>query len=213
MLEDKELDELEQKRAERVKAEIIDNYVESSDFQKQMDVVKVQVLEHASIDDESFANAVKNNLKSAAVKHSQVEQKRADFEGKKIDLESEKLDTKRQRNQNEAIEDKWDNLEKRREFHFNGVRPIMGFVGINEPMNLFILYFLTALLTPFYLISKLIKGTFGVLIAGAANENRPRAVKGFLWTIIGVLSLFIVFCLIYLFLKWQGMDIFKTKFS
>lgn len=72
-------------------------------------------------------------------------------------------------------------------------------------MNLFLLYFLTLILIWFFLLSKLLRGTIGALIAGAEDANRPKAVKGLLWTLIGAIAVGALLCVVYLFLKWQNL--------
>lgn len=175
-----------------------------SAFADKMDDVKVNVLEQASEEDKKFVETVKENLKDAAVRHTEVEQEKAKFAKQKVKYEEEKLDTEQKRNEQQQQEDKWENRRKKRQYHYDGVKPIMTFVGIKEPLNLFFLYFLTAILVWFFLINKLWKGTIGALVAGASDENRTKAAKGFIWTVLGVFTLFIVGAIVYLFLKWQG---------
>lgn len=177
----------------------------TTQFGAAMEQVKLNVLAEASVEDEQFVDKVKGTLKRAAVKHTEVEERRADFEKQKVDFASEVLQTEQQKNEHRAIEDKWANRERKRQYHYNGVKPIMMFVGIKEPLNLFLLYLLTFILAPFFLLSKLIKGTIGALIAGASDGDRPRAVKGFLWTLIAVIAILAIAAVIYLFLKWQGL--------
>ena len=176
-----------------------------SEFGDAMDKVKLNVLAEASAEDEKFVNKVKQTLKSAAVKHTEVEEKKADFEKQKVDFASEVLQTAQQKNEHRAIEDKWANKEHKRQYHYNGVKPIMRFVGIEEPLNLFLLYLLTFVLSPFFLLSKLLKGTIGALISGASDSDRPKAVKGFLWTLIAVIAVMAIAAVVYLFLTWQGL--------
>lgn len=111
----------------------------SSEFAKRMDDVKVQVLETASNEDKNFVDTVKANLKDAAVKHTEVEQKKAEYVKQKVQFEQEKLETKQKENVHQQQEDKWSNRQKRRQYHYDGVKPIMQFVGIETPMNLFLL--------------------------------------------------------------------------
>lgn len=176
----------------------------NSEFSKRMDDVKVRVLENASNEDEKFVKTVKENLKDAAVKHTEVEQKKAEFVKQKVQFEQEKLETKQKENVHQQQEDKWANRQKRRQYHYDGVKPIMQFVGIETPMNLFLLYFLTVILVWFYLLNKLFKGTIGALIAGASDADRPKAVKGFLWTLLALFTVIVLAILVYMFLVWQG---------
>ena len=212
--------ELEVNAAEHVEnvskavSEVVENLPDTSPLQvpapetqfgAAMEQVKLNVLAEASAEDEQFVDKVKSTLKKAAVKHTEVEEKRADFEKQKVDFASEVLQTEQQKNEHRAIEDKWANMERKRQYHYNGVKPIMRFVGIEEPLNLFLLYLLTFVLSPFFLLSKLLKGTIGALIAGASDEDRPKAVKGFLWTLIAIIAIMAIAAVVYLFLTWQGL--------
>ena len=174
-------------------------------FSSQMDEVKVAVLKDASENDKQFVDTVKENLKSAAIEHTEVEKEKAKYAKQTVEYEQEKLATKQTKNANEQAEDIWDNKQKRRKFHYDGVKPIMEFVGIKEPMNLFMLYGLTIVLLPFFLMAKLWRGTIGALIAGAEDTDRPKAVKGFLWTLLGLIAVLAIALLIYFFLKWQNL--------
>lgn len=227
MIVDKELDEIEFERKNRQakddgattegvempKGEIepiedgamqLSASVGYSQFAEKMEDVKLGILQNASEDDEKFVKTVKDNVKKAAVANTETEKEREEFAKQTVQYEREKLSTKQQRNVHEATEDKWANKEKRREFHYNGVKPIMEFVGISKPMNLFLLYFLSFVLVWFFLLSKLWRGTIGALIAGAEDSDRPRFVKGFLWTLLAVIAVGIVSALVFFFLKWQN---------
>ena len=206
-LQDKELDELlEKKQHGIVESEVKPPFAKSA-FAEQMETVKVDVLENAQETDEKFVETVKTNLKRAAVTATEVEQEKQAFEKQQVVAESGKLEREQLQVEHGIKEDAWLNRQKRRQYHFDGVKPIMNFVGITEPMNLFVLYFLTTVLIPFFLLAKLWAGTIGALICGASDSNRPKAMKGFIWTVLGLVLLVMLFCAVYLFLKWQGIDI------
>ena len=57
--------------------------VPETQFGAVMEQVKLNVLAEASAEDEQFVDKVKSTLKKAAVKHTEVEEKRADFEKQK----------------------------------------------------------------------------------------------------------------------------------
>lgn len=175
-----------------------------TEFSRRMDSLKISILQNAQKNDKDFANAVNDNLKIAAVKYTEVEQGKADYQKQRVKYESELLDTYQQQNEFTQQSDKWDNRRKRRQYHYDGVKPIMMSVNIKEPMNLFFLYFLTAILVIPFLLGKFIKGTIGALIAGASNGDRPKAIKGFLWTIFGLFCVGIFAGLTYLFLEWRN---------
>lgn len=176
-----------------------------TEFSKRMEVVKQDILAQASVEDTEFVKKVTETVKSAAIKNVEVEENKAELEKQKVEFQSEILETSQAKNKHIAKENKWENKEKRRLYAYNGVKPIMTFVGINEPLNLTLLYFLTTFLLPFFLFAKLWKGTIGALVSGASDQDRPKAVKGFLWTLIGVIAVIAILMVVYLFLKWQGL--------
>lgn len=182
----------------------ISNVTEHTEFSKVVDQAKINIVNEAAATDEKFINQVKEELKSATIKLAEVEKSKAQLEQQNIDYHSELLKTKQELNEHLQAENKWTNREKRRQYHFNGVLPIMSFVGIKTPMNLAFLYLLTVIILPFFLLSKLWRGTVGALIAGAEDADRSKAVKGFIWTLLGILALALTFLVIYLMLGWLG---------
>lgn len=215
MIEDKELDNLaktvEQNSnlqvVEKEKKSIAPEVVIETQFSKKMDDVKQEVLNNAAVEDQSFITTVKENVKEAAVTLTKVEKKKAEFQEHQVDAKDEELDTARKKNKHIQDENYWENRKKKREYHFDGVKPIMNFVGIETPMNLIFLYVLAIILSPLFIISKLCKGSFGALLSGANDAERSKGAKGFLWTLLCVFSLLLIMCLIYLFLKTQGIDL------
>lgn len=183
---------------------LISNITEQTQFNEAVDSAKLNILKDASANDEKFVAEVKENVKDATLKLMEVEKEKAELEKQNVLYHQELTDKDRQINEYEQKVNYWENRQKRREYHFNGVKPILNFVGIKEPMNLFVLYFLTIVLVPFFLLAKLLKGTFGVLIAGASDGDRPKMVRGFLWTMLGLAVVGIIAGVIFLFLKWQN---------
>lgn len=179
----------------------------STAFTEAVDTAKINVLNEAVATDNKFVDDFKRQLKDATLKLAEVEQQRATLEKQNIEYHSELLETQQKLNEQQQSEDKWNNRQKSREYHYNGVKPIMEFVGIKSAMNVAILYFLTAILIWFFLFAKLWKGTVGALISGASDSDRPKAVKGFLWTMIGIVALAAIAVGVYLTLQW--LDIIK----
>lgn len=221
MIEDKELDQLsasEQFKENSQNAVVVKDTTQTPDspvnlnteFAKKMEGVKQNVLVDASATDDKFVDAVKDNVKKAAVKLTEVEKEKANLQGQQVEFEQDKLTTKQQKEKHTQNADKWDDKRKKRQFHYDGVKPVMEFVGITEPMNLCFLYVLAVLLTPLFLLAKLCRGSFGALLAGANDKERGKAAKGFLWTLLAVFSLLVVVCLVLLFLKTQGIDVFAN---
>lgn len=196
--ETKELIELE-KKAEISKVEDI---VAKNAFSEEVDSAKIRVVKDASVNDKSFNKNFTDKILDASLKLAEVEKEKAELEKQNIEYYQELLSTQQKLNEQLQSENAWINKEKRREYHFNGVKPILGFVGITSPMNLVILYVLVTILIPFYLVNKLVSGTIGVLISGASDGNRPKAVKGFLFTLLAVICTGVIALCTFLSLKW-----------
>ena len=75
-------------------------------------------------------------------------------------------------------------------------------VGIKTPMNIALLYFLTVFLLPFFLFAKFWKGTIGALIVGGKIPDRPKAVRGFLYTLLAGIAVGTIALVAYLVLGW-----------
>lgn len=180
----------------------IRNVTASTTFTEAIDRAKIDTVEEASANDKTFKKEFTDKLKDATLKLAELETEKAELEKQNIEYHQELLQTQQELNEQLQAENQWANKEKRREYHYNGVKSILTFVGITEPMNLVVLYFLTAILVPFYLLNKLIAGTFGTLVAGASDSNRPKAVKGFLFTLLAVACAGLLAVMVYLGLGW-----------
>lgn len=180
------------------------NVTAKNSFTEAVDRAKVTTLEQAAANDRKFNEDFIGKIKEATLKLAEVEKEKATLEKQNIEYRQELLDTQQRLNEQEQAANLWENRQKRREYHFAGVQPIMEFVGIKKPMNLFLLYFLTFVLVWFFLLDKLFKGTIGALIAGASDSDRPKAVKGFIWTVIGIVFIAVAALGIFLVLKWLG---------
>lgn len=182
----------------------VGNVTESTSFTEAVDAAKLNILKEASVNDQKFVQEVKENVKDATVKLAEVEKEKAELEKQNILYHQELKDKERQINEFEKQQNYWENRQKKRQYHYDGVKPIMEFVGIKSPMNLIMLYFLTGVLTPFFLLAKLFKGTIGALIAGAEDSNRPKAMKGFIWTVLGLVVIIAVALCVLIALNWLG---------
>ena len=193
----------EQPKQAVTEARQVQNVTAPTAFSQAVEGVKMSMLNEAQ-NDERFSKDVTEQIKAATVKLAEVEKDKAELEQKNIQYEQELKDKQRQLNEFEKQQNYWKNRQDRRQYHYDGVKPIMEFVGIRSPMNLVLLYFLTCVITPFFLLAKLFKGTIGALIAGAEDSNRPKAMKGFIWTILGLLVAAMVAISILLALNWLG---------
>ena len=183
--------------------EIIPKFAKTQ-FATQMEGVKEQLLDVAKKEDDNFVEVVTHNLKQAAISNSQVELEKQELEKSQVQTEQKKEERAQTQVEHRKQEDIWENRRKKRQYHYDGVKPIMSSVGINEPMNLLILYGLTFILVWFFLIGKLWSATIGALICGATDGNRPKAMKGFIWTVLGLLLVLVVAGGVYLFLEWKN---------
>jgi hypothetical protein len=148
-------------------------------FADAAEKIKIGLLENAQENDINFQADIQNELKDALVEISKLEKQKAE-------LEKQKLETQQKFNTYVQQSDAWTDKQNRREFHFNGVKPVMEYVGIRTPMCLVFLYLLTVIITPFFLISKLLKSTVGILINEAANTEK-NSVRIFLWSVVGLI--------------------------
>lgn len=175
---------------------------EESSFTKALDNAKVDIAKKAYVEDEKYRNQLIGKVKEASIKSVETEKERQSLEKQYVKFHQERLETQQKRNTNEQVIDAWEKRQKGRQYHYDGVKPIMEFVGIKEPMNLILLYILTIILTPLYLAAKLWKGTVGAIISGADDSDRPKAVRGFLWTMIGAVTLGVIALGTYLILRY-----------
>jgi len=175
---------------------------EPTSFSKAVDTAKLNVLDKAQKNDTKFVQKITDELKEAAVKLAEVEKSKGELEKQNVEYAKELLDTQQKLNEQKQDEDKWANKQKRREYHYDGVKPIMEFVGIKTPMNLFFLYLFTVLLFLPFLGDKLIRGTIGALIVGATDGDRPKSAKAFMWTLLAVFTAAILIVVGYLGYQW-----------
>lgn len=182
--------------------EQLSNVTAENSFTKAVDAAKINILQEASVNDKKFTDDFRDKLKEATLKLAEVEREKANLEKQNIEYHQEILETKQLLNEQKQAEDKWNNRQKSREYHYNGVKPIMEFVGIKQPMNIALLYSLTLFLLPFFLFAKFWKGTIGALIAGAEDSDRPKAVRGFLCTLLAIVAVGIIAFVTYLALVW-----------
>jgi hypothetical protein len=182
----------------------ISNMTAQSRFSDTVDEAKIKTIQDAAANDKKFTEDFKSELKQATLKSAQLEKEKQELERQNVEYHQELLQTQQKLNQHIQAENKWDNKQKLRQFAYDGVKPIMLFVGINEPMNRFVLYVLVCILFPFFLIGKFFKGTVGALISGADSNDRGKAVKGFFWTLLGIFTLCALSLIVYLALGWIG---------
>lgn len=176
-------------------------------FTEVVDQAKIATITDVAATDKRFVREFTDQITDAALVSAQVEQERQRLEKQAVEYEQELLETRQQLNKLEQQNTKWEKRQKRRQFFYDGVKPIMKFVDINEPMNIPLTLLFTIILCPFFLLGKLGKATIGNLLSGATDDNRPKAVKNFIWTLLGLLVAVIVAAIafvVFIVLKHYG---------
>ena len=162
-------------------------------FRDAAEKIKTDLLNEAQENDINFQADIQTELKAAMTEISKLEKQNAELESQKIATQQKLNDYVQQANA-------WTNKQQRREFHFNGVKPVMEYVGIHTPMCLVFLYILTVIITPFFLVSKLLKSTVGLIINEAATTEK-NSVRIFLWGIVALITTVILAAIIIFFIK------------
>lgn len=164
--------------------------ISNSAFSQVVDAAKVNVVKQAASEDNKFVEDFKKELKAATLKSAQLEKEKQELEKQKIELEQSYILTKNELEEQKQKANKWDNKERERTYHYNGLKNIMEFIHITSPMNVILMYILAVLVAPIYLFWTLILCPLGTLICGSPESNRPRLVKGAIYTLL-VITLFI----------------------
>lgn len=188
--ENKDLDKPLQKQQ-------IDNLTKSTDFSNAIDKAKIETIKRASAEDEKFNEDFKTELKQAVLKSAQLEKEKQELEKKNIELQQNYIKTKNELETHTQSVNKWENKQKAREYHYNGLKDIMLFVHINNPMCIPLMYIFAILVSPIYLLWTLILCPIGTLIAGTKDQERPKLVKGAIYTILCVALVCILALLFY----------------
>lgn len=162
----------------------IGNVTQATAFSDAIDTAKIDTIKKASAEDENFNNDFKRELKSAVLKSAQLEKEKQELEKRNIELQQNYIKTKNDLETQTQSVNKWDNKQKAREYHYNGLKDIMLFVHINHPMCIPLMYLFAVLVSPIYLVWTLILAPIGTLIAGTKDQERPKLVKGAIYTIL-----------------------------
>lgn len=176
-------DEKSIKVEERALAQV-ENITKDTDFSRAIDTAKIETIARASAEDKQFNDDFKNELKQAVLKSAQLEKEKQELEKKNIELQQNYIKTKSELETQTQSVNKWENKERARLYHYNGLKDIMLFVHINNPMCIPLMYFFAILVAPIYLAWTLIISPIFTLIAGTKDGERPKLVKGAIYTIL-----------------------------
>lgn len=184
----------------------IDNITKSTKFSDVVDDAKINIIKEASANDEKFVADLKNKLKEAATEAAELEKDKQTLERKNLELEENYIKTKTELEQQTQSQNKWTNKEKAREYHYNGLKDIMLFLHINNPMCIPLMYIFAVIGSPLYLVWTLILSPIGTLICGTKDNERPKSVKGAIYTILClalvILVAFSVYACGHFWFKW-----------
>lgn len=172
----------------------ISNLTQSTEFTNAIDTAKIETIKRASAEDEKFNEDFKTELKQAVLKSAQLEKEKQELEKRNIELQQNYIKTKNELETQIQSVNKWENKQKAREYHYNGLKDIMLFIHINNPMCIPLMYIFAILVSPIYLVWTLVLAPLGTLIAGTKDQERPKLVKGAIYTLMCILLvIFIVF--------------------
>lgn len=162
----------------------VGNITQQTEFSKAIDSAKIETIAKASAEDKQFNDDFKNELKQAVLKSAQLEKEKQELEKKNIELQQNYIKTKSELETQTQSVNKWENKERARLYHYNGLKDIMLFVHINNPMCIPLMYFIAIIVSPIFLIWTLIISPIFTLIAGTKDGERPKLVKGAIYTIL-----------------------------
>lgn len=179
-----ELQKVLEKKAELKSHKEIANITKATAFTEMMDEAKQHIMKEASAEDEKFIQALKNEIKEAGLKSAQLEKEKQELEIENIALEQNYIQTKNELESQKQKVNKWENKQKAREYHYNGLKDIMEFIHINNPMCIPLMYLFAFIISPIYILWTVLLCPLGTLIAGTKDNNRPQFVKGAIYTIL-----------------------------
>lgn len=194
--------ELEQQKKEsleiqKAEGKPISNLTQATAFTNAIDTAKIDTIKRASAEDDKFNEDFKAELKQAVLKSAQLEKEKQELEKKNIELQQNYIKTKNELETQTQSVNKWENKQKARQYHYDGLKDIMLFLHINNPMCIPLMYIFAILASPIYLVWTLILAPLGTLIAGTKDQERPKLVKGAIYTILCVALVAIIVLLFY----------------
>ena len=162
--------------------EVIKPVVQENEFKRNIDKGLNAIVQEAYENDADFKQEITEKTKDAAKSYADVEKERAALEQQNLQYHSDLLKTQQELEQYKQADHKWDNQRSRRRFIYDGIKPIMEWIGVYEPMNVLRMAFLTAILILPFIIIKPITA----LIVGANPDNRAKQAKAWLWTLLAL---------------------------
>lgn len=160
----------------------IADVTEETSFTKTINEGMENILREGYAEDNEFREDIKTKVKKTAEKRAEVETHKAELEEQHLKYQSELLQTEQEKNTNIQEKNRYDAKRERRQFVYDGVKPIMMWVGIKEPMNIVLMSIVTAILLIPFIIGKPI----GALLLGVDPEQRKKQAIAWLWVILAL---------------------------
>lgn len=185
-------------KVEQTTIKPIQNLTKETEFTKAVEDAKISTVARASAEDNKFNEDFKQELKEAVLKSAQLEREKQELEKKNIELQQQYIQTKKEKEEQTQSENKWDNMRARRQYHYDGLKDIMDFLHIDHPMCVWLMYLFAIIASPIYLLKVLILSPLATLIGGTRAGDRPKLVKGAIYTILCVFLVAIIVVVVYL---------------
>lgn len=159
----------------------------NSEFTTALENAKIEAAKQVTVDGSDTAKQVKKVIADAVIDSTKLEQERVSVESDKIALQKDLLSTRKIQERYVKRQAKYEHLTQKRNYHYDGLKSILNRVGIIEPTNIYLMYFISIIILPFALLGMLFKGTIGNMLSGLNPEERAKRVKAFLITFLAVL--------------------------
>lgn len=178
----------------------IENVTQDTNFSKTVESGMIDMLKEAHISDVDFKEQMIDKIKESALKRTELEKNKAELEQQNLQYQSELLETQQQLNKYQQEDDGYNAKRAKRQFVFDGIAPIMEWIGIKKPLNIPLMIFLTIVLIIPFIIGK----PLGALIIGADPDVRKQQAKAWLWTILALTVTGAVLCAVLIPLDIYG---------
>lgn len=170
-------------------------------FTDAVEKAKVEVAKGVTVEGSKTAKRVEEVIANTIVKSTELDQNRVELEQDKVDLQSDLLTTRKLKEQYTKRQARYEHLCQKRQYHYDGLKTILNRVGINEPTNMILMYFIALTILPFSLLGMLFKGTIGNALSGLNPEERAKRVKSFLITFMALVAVTAITAIILWVLK------------
>ena len=128
--------------------DLIKRVTEQTEFSDAIDKAKVETLTDAAAYDDKFVSDFKAELKNAALKAAQLEKEKQELEKKNILLQQQFIKTQDELEAQKQRVNDWNNKRDKRQYAYDGLKDIMLFINVQNPMWQPLMYSLAFLVSP-----------------------------------------------------------------